>query len=301
MFGPKRINGATGKAAEPVHITSWQTELVILPPARTPAPRVFQNTEWNRGRYVQMLAEMQRLRGSVYLRDGAIQPGALTPDGRHKLTIDDLSWHILLLDGDKRVSGCLRYLEENPASRFDELWIRQSALSRCPVWGKTFRRAVELEMTRALRRRRRFGAVGGWAVAEERRGTIDPLRMVLATCGLFRLLGGCIGLATATVRHGSAGILRRIGLAPLSVDGLELPPYWDPHYQCQMEALRFDSDLPSPKYARAIDELSCDMELMPVICGEGRTEWGDRVRGVDSPAAQPAILGAFRPAVFPVG
>jgi hypothetical protein len=58
-----------------------------------------------------MLAEMQRLRGSVYLRDGAIQKHELTADGRHRLSVDEQSWHILLVDGAKRVKGCMRYLE----------------------------------------------------------------------------------------------------------------------------------------------------------------------------------------------
>lgn len=281
-----------------MHITSFHTELVILPPARTAPPKIFRNTELNRWRYERMLAEMQRLRGSVYLRDGAIQQDELTADGRHRLSVDEYSWHILLLDGAKRVTGCLRYLEERQASRFDELWIRQSALTDCPVWGRKFRRAVEHEMEQASRKQMSFGEVGGWAVAEERRGTVDPLRMVLATCGLFRLLGGCVGLATATVRHGSAAILRRIGLTPLTLNGQELPSYYDPQYRCQMEALRFDSDFPNVKYAKAIDELSDIMELMPLISCESRApEWSGRLSGIDLPAAEPLVHGALQPLV----
>jgi hypothetical protein len=245
---------------------------------------------------------MQRLRGLVYLRDDAIQADELTSDGRHKLAVDERSWHILMLDGGRRVSGCLRYLEERQASRFDELWIRQSALARCPVWGRKFRRAVEMEMARAWQKGIGFGEVGGWAVAEERRRTTDPLLMVLAACGLFRLLGGCAGLATATVRHGSAGILRRIGLTPLTDDGLELPSYYDPRYRCEMEALRFDSDFPSPKYAQAIDELSYGMELTPVICREDRVaEWRGMLHGIDLPAAEPPALLSLQPAVSSAG
>ena len=92
--------------------------------------------------------------------------------------------------------------------------------------------------------------------------------MVLAACALFRLLGGCIGLATATVRHGSAVILRRIGLMPLSIAGTEVPPYFDPQYGCQMEALRYDSDFPNPKYVAMIDELCAELEASPVICAD---------------------------------
>lgn len=284
-----------------MRITSSQTQLVVLPPARSAARQVFRNIDRNSRRYDQLLAEMQRLRGLVYLRDGAIQANELTSDGRHKLAVDERSWHILMLDGG-RVSGCLRYLEEQQALRFDELWIQHSALARCPVWGRKFRRAVELEMARARQKGIGFGEVGGWAVAEERRRTIDPLRMVLATCGLFRLLGGCAGLATATVRHGSAAILRRIGLTPLTDDGLELPPYYDPRYRCEMEALRFDSDFPSPKYAQAIEELSSWLELAPVICREDKVpEWRGLLRGIDLPATKPGALPSLQPAALPAG
>ena len=285
-----------------MHTTSSQAQIVILPPARLAAPRVFRSIDTDSRRYDQLLSEMQRLRGLVYLRDGAIQADELASDGRHKLAVDERSWHILLLDAGKRISGCLRYLEEKKASRFDELWIQESALARCPVWGKKFRRAVEMEMARVWQKRMSFGEVGGWAVAEDRRWTLDPLHMVLTTCGLFRLLGGCVGLATATVRHGSAAILRRIGLTPLMVDGLELPSYYDPRYRCQMEALRFDSDFPSPKYAKAIDELSSRMELAPVICREDKvSEWCGRLRGIELPASYPRAAPPPQPVVWPAG
>ena len=283
-----------------MHLISSQAQFVILPPARSAAPRAFKNIEASTRRYDQMLAEMQRLRGLVYLRDGAIKAGDLTADGRHKAAVDERGWHILALDADKHVSGCLRFLEENGASRFDELFIRHAAVAQCPVWGAKFRHAVETEMARARQKRMGFGEVGGWAIAEERRGTMDPLRMVLATCSLFRLLGGCTGVATATVRHGSSTILRRIGLRPFAVDGAELPSYYDPRYGCEMEALRFDSDFPSPKYANAIDELMSWMKLLPVICREERVpEWFGLLRGVELPAARPTAMPSLQPLALP--
>src|ERR1051325_2676661 len=69
-----------------------------------------------------------------------------------------------------------------------------------------------------------FGEVGGWAVGDAYRCTIEPLRIILATYGLLRLLGGVMGVATATFRHESAPILRRIGLTSLVAGEEELPP-----------------------------------------------------------------------------
>ena len=124
-----------------------------------------------------------------------------------------------------------------------------------------------------------FGEVGGWAVADNRRGTFESLRILMATYGLLELLGSCTGVATATFRHRSAAILRRIGLESLSHDGVELPPYFDPQYGCEMEVLRFDSRSPNPKYRDWVAEFSFSLTTTPVICADPcdfNTTWPDR-------------------------
>jgi len=78
-------------------------------------------------------------------------------------------------------------------------------------------------------------------------------------------LGGAICLTTATVRHSSAGILRRLGMAPLAFRGQEVTSYFDPHYQCEIELLRFDTRHPAPKYARVSAMLKDRIEEVPVF------------------------------------
>jgi hypothetical protein len=139
----------------------------------------------------------------------------------------------------------LRYVDERYAAGFENLWIRQAALAHCPEQGRMFRSAVEREMARARQMRMGFGEVGGWAVAESHRRTLEPVGILLPTYGLLELLGGCLGVATATFRHASSTILRKIGLASLVAGGVDLKPYFDPHYGCHMEVLRFDSRFPN--------------------------------------------------------
>jgi len=249
-----------------MQIISAPTRLVILPPSSVVAPRAFRNIRIDNGEYDFLLAGMQRLRGSVYLSDGAITADELTPRGSHEQPEDTRSWHVLAVDEQDQVRGCLRYMEERETSDFEDLWISNTALARCPAWGARFRRSVEAERVRARRLHLSFGVVGGWAVAEDRRCSVEALRIILATYALLELLGGCLGLATATVRHGSAGILRRIGLSSLMVDGQEVPPYYDPRYRCEMEALRFDSAFPNAKYHNAVQELCSLLATAPVIC-----------------------------------
>ncbi len=265
------------------------SEFVILPPSRHSVPEVFGRVEVNRRRYDSLLVEMQRLRGRVYLEDGAVQPRDLTSDGRHQVSIDDHSWHVLSLNRDGTVCACLRYLEENRGG-FDDLWVRHAAITRS-AHGRMFRQAVEWEMSAARQMRMGFGEVGGWAVAEERRGTFEPLLIILATYGLLELLGSCMGVATATFRHSSATILRRIGLCSLSIGGGELPPYYDPHYRCQMEVLRFDSRFPSEKYRPWVSELRSSLMNAPVICRESFRDTLHHVfHGFEAPLPDPAAL-----------
>jgi len=185
---------------------------------------------------------------------------------RHKLAVDEHSWHVLSLDQHDDVVACLRYVDESEAGGFDDLWVRHAAVARCPTLGYRFRESVELALKRTRQAAIRFGEVGGWAVAEEHRWTAEPLRIILATYGLLELLGSCAGVATATFRHSSSRILRKIGLTALTVGGEELPPYQDNQYGCQMQALQFDSRAPNSRFRDWVAELSRDLAVAPVIC-----------------------------------
>ncbi len=274
-----------------------QPQFAVLPPACATVPGMFRNVQVNSRRHENLLGQMQRLRGHVYLQDGAIRPDELTSDGRHKLNIDETSWHVLSLDSDGKVVACLRYVEEGDATSFRELWVRHASVADCPVSGAKFRRTVEQVLKQARQLKIGFGEVGGWAVAEERRLTLEPLRIILATYGLLELLGSAAGVATATVRHGSSTILRKIGLTALQADGEEMAPYYDPNYGCEMEVLHFDSRFPNPKYRDKVKELSACLSTAPVICRETRPgsfcdKWrGLEVSPVNLPMA-PVLVGA---------
>jgi hypothetical protein len=251
-----------------------QTRFVVLPPSSGgAASRVFRNVEHDTLGHSRLVSEMQRFRGSMYLRDGAIQHSDLTVDGRHKVEVDDRSWHVLSLDRHNRVCACLRLVDETRAAGFDDLWIRRAALADSPELGGKFRAAVEDCMRDARRMGMNFSEVGGWAVAEEHRHTLEPLRIILATYALLELLGGSLGVATATYRHESAPMLRRIGLGGMLSSGEELPSYYDPHYGCHMQVLQFDSRHPNPKYRGWVAELESDLTAARVVCRQTPQAW----------------------------
>jgi hypothetical protein len=244
-----------------------QARFIVLPPSTSTlaVPSIFRNVEADSRRYDELFAAMQRFRGGIYQADGAIPASALTSDGRHKVAIDDESWHVLSLDGQGQIVACLRYLDESHADSFHHLWVKQAAISRCPSQGPKFRGAVENHLHCARRQGIGFGEVGGWAVAEDHRWTMEPLRIILATYGLLELLGSCAGLATATFRHSSATILQRIGLTSIMAGGEEMAPYYDPSYRCQMQVLQFDSRNPAEKYRPMVRELAGMLTMAPVV------------------------------------
>jgi hypothetical protein len=243
-------------------------QFIILPPPGARVPTNFRRIEFDNHRHRTLLAGMQRLRGKAYLDDGAISRQELTIDGRHQLVDDESCWHVLSLSDDGRVTACLRYLDERHSTGFRALWVSRAALARCPRQGWKLRLAVQSRVDRARATMLGFGSVGGWAVAPEQRRTTEPVAIILATYGLLELLGGCLGVATATFRHQSAAILRKIGLSTLTWSGDALPPYHDPKYGCQMEVLEFDSRSPNPKYRQAVEELKTALLDAPVVCAD---------------------------------
>jgi len=282
-----------------VFCTKSQARFAILTPSRLTTPEAFHHIDFNDRRHQKLLADMQRLRGRVYEADGAIHRSELTADGRHKVTIDDQSWHVLTLDSNGEVVACLRFLEESKASDFNALRVRHAALARCPSYGSRFRCAVENEIQQAREMSIGFGEVGGWAVREDQRWSPEPLRIVLATYALLELLGSRIGVATATFRHSSATILQRIGLSVLRADGEEIPPYHDPQYGCLMQILRFDSRFPNPRYRPWVNSLMVDLADAPVIGRELRPSVFAAVcAGVSSRASSHRLRG-YRPMRVP--
>jgi hypothetical protein len=251
-------------------------KLVLLAPSEAFVPRRFENVESSASRHEELLAGAQRLRGKLYLQDGAIGSHQLARDGRQRLPGDEQAWHVLALDERGEVAGCSRYVAHPNTIGFHQLMVRNAAVASSPEWGTMFRHAVAREMEHAHRRGVAYVEVGGWALTPKLRRTREALRLALATYGLARALGGCIGIATATQRHCSSDILRRIGGQRLNLDQIDLPPYYDPQYGCKMEVLRFDSIRPSPRFDGWINDLCSYWRQAPVIrsvISAQRTPW----------------------------
>jgi hypothetical protein len=247
-------------------IATLQGRLLLVAPehvqVRNAAP--FKNVVADPAGRSGMLAELQRLRGGVYMQDGALHPQQLSNDGRHCTDEDQHSWHLLFLNRAGRVSACVWYRDLGRTPSFDQLRVGSTPLAESDHRDKVTN-AVEGELARARDEGLSYAEVGGWAVASESRCTSEGLLLALGAYSLGRLLGGALGMTTATVRHASSTILRRLGGSSLENEGEEIPSYYDPKYRCVMELLRFDSRRPSAKYAGLVERLCEKLIEVPVL------------------------------------
>lgn len=245
----------------------WSASTILLAPPLARLTEIFHSVKVDCLQHAWFLAEVQRLRGRVYLHDGAIEGRQLSSDGRFEHPHDQTSWQLLLINSLGRVSGGMRYRPADEAS-FHHLDIARSALAKSDKWGVRLRKAVEAKRADAQRREISYAEVGGWALTEEVRGSRQAFRMAVTIYALAQLLGGALCTTTATTRHRSSTILKKIGGYGLASDGLELPPYYDPQYRCEMEILGFDSHFPNPKYKLWVEESRRHLANLTVICAE---------------------------------
>jgi hypothetical protein len=219
----------------------------------------------NEALYRARLDGLQRLRGRVYYADGAIDDDSLDKEGRFRMCGDEDAWHLILTDPDDHVVGCARYLVYPNTVPYRFLRISHSALGQDPKWSPVLRSAVEADLRAARQRRLLYVEIGGWALAEEWRKTKAALETAAGSYALGHLWGGTLGSCTATVRHGSASILRRIGGGSLIGQGKALPSYFDPRFGCVMELLRFDYLTPWPRLRPIIQEMKLRLATTEVV------------------------------------
>lgn len=255
-------------------IEALDREMVVLAPAHVVPPAALSRVTFDPERHRQLLGEMQRLRGSIYLHEGNVTPAQLTADGRHQTPEDDRSWHLMMTDASGRVTSCVLYLEHESTVGLDDLRVRHCPLVHDEHWQAPLHGAVRSEIAKARKAGLVYAEVGGLAIEPERRGSTDSLMLALATYALSRVRGGAIGITTANVAHSCSSILRRLGGTSLEYRGEEIPSYFDARYNTDIELLRFDSRNPSTKYAAVIDQVKARLSCVAVVSGARRATAG---------------------------
>jgi hypothetical protein len=248
-------------------VSGIQRRNLLLAPA--PVNSVtFSNIVIDTSIHASRLAEAQKLRGRIAVHEGAVDSSELAADGRHVQSADRNSWHLLTLDTDGRVAACMRYQPHRDGAGFHDLAISRSTLAQSKTWGRDLRKAVEADLHDATQRGCSYVELGGWVISEALRCTTEALRMIATAYAFAQLCGGALGISTASTRRCSSAILKRIGGQQLKARGVELPSFYDAHYRCHMEVLRFDSSRPNPRYRKWMDACRSSLSDVPVICPE---------------------------------
>ncbi len=263
-----QLSRVTHKKPSPIR------QLVMLAPAGGRIPGPFRSVAQDSRLHTQLLEQVQQLRGRIMVEEGALPQSGLDAFGRHRSELDAHAWHLLMVSGASRVTGCVRYLVHPSNVLFSRLGLRRAAAaSGCAKWAHRVRSAVEGELAQARREAFSLVELGGWVLERELRGTADGIRMALGAFAWSQIAGGCLGRTTATVKHGSSSMLRRIGGSSLHAFGEPLPRYYDPDYNCEIEMLRFDSRKPNPAYSSLIDDARGSLLSTPIICPQEAQIW----------------------------
>lgn len=232
-------------------------ELTVIPP-------LFRSTDsdWVIGErfsgpadHKAAVSEVQRFRGRIYIADGAIPASALDEEGRHYQEFDFENYHLCLMDPEQRIRGCFRLRLHDPATEIRDLRLH-NVIERMPSGLAALCHGALTSLFVLSRREQiRIGEVGGWAVDQEFRHRRAMTLLPFAAWSLYQILGNAIVLASATNRHHSSAILKRIGGFALMHGDEQLPRFMDEFHGCEMELLGFDSRRPHPKYEKIVAEL----------------------------------------------
>src|SRR6478672_9186498 len=101
-----------------------EQRMVLLAPPKVSIPDGFGNVVEDAHRRSRLIHQMQAVRGAIYLQEGNVQKGQLSPDGLHHTPEDEQSWHLLMTGADEQVSSCAWYLEHSEPESIQDLRIR---------------------------------------------------------------------------------------------------------------------------------------------------------------------------------
>jgi hypothetical protein len=239
--------------------------MVVLAPAAATIPHLFERAIQDPIAHHRVLTLMQQMRGRVALQEGAVKPCDLTPDGRHCMPGDDASWHLIRLDPDDNIKGCARVLVHPNTATFPQLRLASSALARHPEWGGRVRQIVESDLLQASDQKVNVVEPGGWVLDEQLRGTTEAILIALGALALARFIGKCLAYITATVKHHSSLMLRRLGAESLYFGEEEIPKYYDSRYSCEMELLRLQSQGINPRFESRLSFMHELLSMAPVF------------------------------------
>ncbi len=254
----------------------------ILAPSRREIPNTLEQSAVGSRLHSDLMFDLQLLRGEVY-REYAGIAATLQPDGRHWHQLDDPSWHVILQNADGRILGCARYRPN--ITSFEQLICSKAAVAVSPTTGPVFRATFAQEQAKARARGLHYGEASAWAMSADSRCSTAAVNIALMGFALGEMLGGGLGLTTASTRHQASSILRRLGGVPFA----DFEPYYEPMFDCSIELLQFDISLFKDRYKAKLEQMKAELRRTPVICPVTEAETLEYL----TPLAMPSYLSGL--------
>jgi hypothetical protein len=227
---------------------SKSPRFIVLAPRDAFVPRTFRNRWCDSEIHEQILADMQRMRGRIAVCEGAGRESDLDSQGRHHMHGDEKSWHLIRMGANGDVLGCARILVHSESTTFSSLRLASSAVAKDPQWARQLRWSVETDIAIARKKQWTLLEPGGWVLDERLRGTSEATSIALSAIAWSQMFGECLAFITATVKHGSSSMMRRLGCDSIYFSGNAIPRYYEPGYQSDMELLKIQTRTLNPKF-----------------------------------------------------
>ncbi|GAA4412991.1 hypothetical protein GCM10023187_40760 [Nibrella viscosa] len=214
--------------------------------------------------YEQTIAEIQRFRGRIYVQDQAIPASALDRSGRHYTKLDYASYHVIIRNQEGAITGVMRIptYVSGAAVWFLQLY---HVLERMEPGQKAlYSFAIQHFIDQSASKYPFIVEPGGWAVdrqiSEKLTGTV-----LAASCWAFcQLIGGAVAVATATVKHNAADLLRMMG-GINCLQGTTNARFFDSFHQCELELIFFQSDKINPRFAAMVEAIKEQWQQREVV------------------------------------
>jgi len=221
-------------------------------------------------RWRSLLTQACRIRGSVYLQDGAIRPEDLNANGAFWLPMDETSWHLLTVNDDDEVTATLRVtmLPLDAKKRKGKLPHVGASLSRASrdtlsprLTTERFLSSLWLEYGAE---RNHFLVVGGWAASPTASAAGVGAELALSVWAFTRHVEAAGAICVASERHDAHGQLVRTGAVPIRAIGAQVM-YYDSAYGCQVGLLGFKVFKERRALKRVVDHLATKITSSEVV------------------------------------
>jgi hypothetical protein len=251
-------------------------DFVLVPPHDLPLPCRRAGRRYD---LAELRKDIQKLRGRVYIQDGAISADELDEAGRHLFCGENTRWYVAVVEMNSgtllAANGYSAHFQ--PAKALHGTHVRH-ILERAPVeQAQALIREYESVVKNCLQLGHGFGEGAGWIASPGIQALNSGILAALAGPALFNCIGVRVSMCVATQRHSANAILKRIGMRPLLGD-VTSSVFDDPTYGCRMEALAFTQENLTNGFHRVVIHIGRVLEeqiasFSDEVCGIIPGDW----------------------------